>query len=246
MKHLRATAGIGFTLVAGLLLTGCSSTPEEVTPPTADGDVSTDFREPTNQKPIDPKAGGYVDAGDTSRQDGPKEVKYITEDVPKLNTVTGETDDVTETTVFRVIASEVTKTGGASSAQVYALALNDDEDLVPQEQKLDDVDTYSVVLTIEYVSGYDKPLSPSFAPLFYPITNSGATTAISSANAKTPVSGTTSIVTLTAVTKAGSPAPVGVRYMQFDEDVEELVAPVTDVFPKDVAVAKPKTEEETK
>jgi hypothetical protein len=245
MKLLRTTAGISLTLVAGLVLAGCSSTPDETTAPVAEGDVSTDFREPQNQKPIDPNAGGYVDAGDTSRQDGPKEVKYITEDVESTNPVTGEEDTKDETTIFKVTATTVTKAAGAASSKVYALGLNENDELVPQEKTLDEVDTYTIQLQLEYVSGYDKPISPSVAPLFYPITNSGATTAISSSNANTAVNNTTTSVTITAVTKAGSPAPVGVRYMQFNDEVEDLISPVIDVFPTDLATAKPKTDEAT-
>jgi len=245
MKLLRTTAGISLTLVAGLVLAGCSSTPDETTAPVAEGDVSTDFRKPQNQKPVDPNAGGYVDAGDTSRQDGPKEIKYISEDVERINPNTGDEETYDATTILKVEVNSITKGSSGTPAKAYQLQQDDDGKLVPTEVTLENADTYAIDFTVEYVSGYDGLSSRGSIPLFYPITSSGAATAVSvtgdSGATKTKLN-----LSYTAVTAAGDPAPVGVRYTQYDENFEDLLTPTIDIFQLDKATAKPKTDETTK
>lgn len=242
MKLIRTTAGVSLTIVTALLLAGCSTTSAE-TAEVSNGNATTDWREGTNQKPLNPEDGGYVDHTDTSRQDGAKEIKFITENVERTDPITGKTKKFDETTVLNVTASTVTALGPIASSNVYGLKLNDKGTLQPQKFDEIDLETYSITLTADYVSGWDGLTGhESGVPLFWPITENGVTGYVLSSNASTPLSKTSSTFNLTVAVKAGSAAPIGARYLEFDVRNTQLLAPAIDVFTQEGAVVTPRDE----
>lgn len=243
-NKLRTKVTVSIALTAMLALAGCSSDSGEASP--SEGKPTTDWRTSGEQTPVNPDDVGFVDQTATSRQDGAKDIKFVSLRVPKVDVITGRTIRSDEITVMRVTASEVTSLGSFTAGSVYGLRLDSSGKLRLQEFSVEGGDQYSITLTVEYVSGYEAPVNESSAPLFWPVTESGVTTYLTSGTTGFTLneSGLTTI-NLTAITKVGAPAPTGVRYMQFDARVEKVLSPIIDVFPQGAAVVTPRDEKPT-
>lgn len=243
---LGRTVGVGVTLVAALLIAGCSTGGNTPAPSDGTGEKpSTQFREPTNQTTINPGANGYVDPNDTTRQDGSKDVKYISENVQTTDPISG--DDVTgdQTTVFHVTSSKVTPAGELASAKVFALKLNDEGEAQPTEIEATDLKTYTVTVTAEYKSGFKDGIVKSKAPVIWPVSSTGATSYIVSGDAAGIFNAAGGSATLTVATPKDAAAPMGVRFLQFNDALDDTIAPTVDIFAGEgVNVGDKKTQNE--
>lgn len=231
-------ATLSLVLMASLLLVGCTATTDSATQ--SNGPATTQWRAPEKQKPIDPNSGTFVDRTDTSRQDGPKEVKFITLDALVTNSVTGKVGKANQETVFRITASTVKALGPTPSSTVFTLA-NVKNKQVVQKEVLTDADQYEITLTIEYVSGYTTPGTTATNPLFWPVTNTGSLTSVAVQSSQSTLAMGSNTLTLVAVTAAGAPAPIGVRYMQLVTATGQYLNTPIDVFAKESAVITPRS-----
>jgi len=243
---LGRTVGVGVTLVAALLITGCSTGSDVPAPSDGSGDQpSTQFREPTNQTTINPGANGYVDPNDTTRQDGSKDVKYISENVSTKDPISGEVNTSDQSTLFHVTSSKVTPGGDLASAKVFALKLDSNGVLRPTELEATDLKSYTVTVTAEYKSGFKDAIAKSKGPVLWPVSSTGATSYIVSGDPNSIFTSSGGSTTLTVATPKDAPTPMGVRFMQFNDSLDDTISPTVDVFAGEgVNVGDKKTQNE--
>lgn len=233
---IRLFTGVGLALVASLALTGCvSSTSGD----DGDGRPTTNWRDVTSQEEVSPEDSKHVDAGDTSRQDGAREIKFITEKVETINSVTGKKSRVDQTTLFTIEVTSVTAGAKNTNAPVLQLAPDARGKLLPTPAKAENVDIYTISLAVDFVSGYEKSGSSNGMPLFWPVlANGNIASLVEGSVGVTTLSKETSSVTLTAAIPAGSKAPDGVRYIQYNGR-GDLASPKLDIFIDQGASIKP-------
>lgn len=241
---VRLFSGLAFALIAGLTLSGCVSSPQ----PTNTEPPSTSWRDnDSNQEEIDPDNQKHVSDGDVSRQDGAKEIKFVTTRVEEVNPTTGKTTKTDKTTVYKITVNEITPLEKGVSTKAITQSVNNRKQVFEEEIDLEEADTYKIQLTSEMISGYDKAEPEIDLAIFWPATHGGAIGyLLEGSDRVTHLGNETKTMTLLVAFKANSPAPDGVRYIQYDRNGKKIISPKTDIF-SDQGVAfkqKEKADEE--
>lgn len=228
VKHNRVASIAGAILVSSLLLTGCSTTEAPVNQ--GNERPSTNFREKGNTNKNE--SGTYVDHTDTSRQDGVKNIRYTSPRVAGVNETTGKKLTEDKETLFTVEVLSI-DLKGTSTMGVKAVE-KDSRGALQLVDSTEEVDIYAISLEMKFTSGWDDPTQPKF-PIFWGIDSGGLVSYAIGTSATTVKAGDQKLSFDVAVPK-GAPAPIGVRYMLFNDVGKKLLSPTADAFLKQAQV----------